>query len=261
MIAAPLPSALPPLPPEDRALLSRFLALGQDATALAIERSEDLFDLIMKLAERPLAAWLAHIATLTNARRRELALHTLEAVCKSSPDPIEQRRAATRLLSRAIDVDRHPSTSMRSTTAHRSTRPHPKLPQVSPILTRPNPHRSAQETLATLINLLTTSPHSKEQARATLNAFFHLSTTVNNTLALEEADDVLAQIEHDPAFADIQLLDQGTLAVSHPPAIDTASSFQQTYTLTNPTRSANLRFTLCRCKPGWEIDAIDTIPP
>jgi hypothetical protein len=270
MLAAPaiVPPTLPPLAPEARSLLSRFLALGHDAAALALERNQDLFDIILQLADPAAAAWLAHIAALSANRRRELALQTLESICKSSADPIEQRRAAARLLAlnRAVDVDGPGSVSTSGRTAKRTPAPSPRsslqhLPTPSPILIRPNPTRSAEQTLATLIHVITTRSESPTQTRATLDAFFNLDTTINHTLAHEDTDDVLTQFEHDPAFADLAILDRDATAHAHPPTTLTKDAFVQTYTITSADTSSNLTFTLHPTDHGWTITAIHTAPP
>ncbi len=257
---APHPS-LPTLTPDSRHLLTRFFALSQDP--LALELGKDLLEILISLANPNLAAWVRHYHHLITARRRELALQTLESICKSSPDPIEQSRAATRLLSRsrAIEVDEPSSaagagglsSSMRTTRDPRSRRhpnTHPDLPTTSPFLIRPNPKRSAEQTLSTLIHVIATRADSPTQARATLNEFFNPDTTVNETFALESPGDVLAQIEHDPAFHELQLLTPGVTATPHPPTINTKTDFEQTYTLTHNDRTAILRFTLTKFDTG-----------
>lgn len=78
MIAVALSQSatLPPLATELRSLLSRFVALNRDPLALARERSEDLFDLLLKLADPAAVAWLDRIDALATHHRQELAHRT-----------------------------------------------------------------------------------------------------------------------------------------------------------------------------------------
>jgi hypothetical protein len=269
----PQPSSpLPALSAELRALLSRFVALGFDAHALADERNQDVFDLLFMLADPAAAAWLAHFEMRAAQRRRELALKALESICTSSPDPIEQRRAATRLLRDADPANRPPTPpSSRSSPRSRLHQPHAAVengaqPAPDPItqsfvLARPNPTRPAEQTLATLLHLITEKSGSILQSHATLSAFFHRKTRINDTQVLACFQDILAQFAHDPDFQDLALLTSQAKTTPHTPTLSTAERFQQAYTVTTPARAATLLFTLSRLRLGWTIEAVQTVPP
>lgn len=270
----PSPSPLPALSAELRALLSRFVALSFDAHALADERNQDVFDLLCMLADPAAAAWLAHFEMRAAQRRRELALKALESICTKSPDPIEQRRAATRLLRDADAVTRPPAKPSTRCSPHaRPHQPHTHSPDESTpppapradarslALTRPNPTLSAQQTLATLLQLITEKSESILQSRATLNAFFHRRTCINNTQVRVCFEEILDQFANDPNFQDLALLTTPAKITPHAPTLSDSEYYQQAYTFTTPTRTLTLRFTLYRLRTGWMIEAIQTVPP
>ncbi len=89
---------LPPLSLEDRRLIAAFLDANQDVFELAEHSQQDLFDLVQKLSDPVIKAWLAALTALTNASRRERALHTLDAALTNTADAPTLRRCASRLL-------------------------------------------------------------------------------------------------------------------------------------------------------------------
>ncbi|MFO0855838.1 MAG: hypothetical protein U0640_00605 [Phycisphaerales bacterium] len=97
MLAAS-PPTLPPLAPHLRHVVSRFLALDQCPYAMARDLKCDIFEALEQLADPAVQAWLAFHAHLIATRLRTHAHHALEEVCTTSPNPIERRRAAGRLL-------------------------------------------------------------------------------------------------------------------------------------------------------------------
>lgn len=279
--ARPTHHSLPPLPPESRHLLTRFLALGHDAAALAAERAQDLFDILEKLAEPAITAWLAHIAALATNRRRELALQTLESICKTSPDLTEQRRAATRLLaqSRAIEADPRAievgspgfaatgfPPSMRPTTP-RPNPPSRNAPRINPLLT-PNPTRSAEDTLRTMLTVIAEKSTSQEQSRRTIDTHCSQKAVLLGVTIEPDADDAVTQFENDPAFAPLHIIDRGVQFQLDPPTTNTPTLFEQTATFSNETSTHRLTFTLTPSgsdDPVWIIRKIQaptlTAPP
>ncbi len=90
--------SLPPLPRESRRLIAAFLDANHDVFELAEHLEQDLFDLIQRLSDPAIKAWLAAITTLENSARRERALRTLDAALTNSADKPTLRRCASRLL-------------------------------------------------------------------------------------------------------------------------------------------------------------------
>ncbi len=106
-MVAHTPTALPTLSPEDQSLLLRYFAASEDPAALTPLGTRDsalstsppsLLSLYSFLSRPDIAAWVAFHREHQAHLQRQLALNQLAAVCKSSPNPIEQRRAATTLL-------------------------------------------------------------------------------------------------------------------------------------------------------------------
>ncbi len=106
-MVAHTPTALPTLSSEDQTLLLRYFAASEDPAALSPLGTRDsalstsppsLLTLYSFLSRPDIAAWVAFHREHQAHLQKQLALNQLATVCKSSPNPIEQRRAATTLL-------------------------------------------------------------------------------------------------------------------------------------------------------------------
>ncbi|MFO0858504.1 MAG: hypothetical protein U0640_14245 [Phycisphaerales bacterium] len=252
-------SSLPTLTPESRHILTRFLALNLDPLALAADLAKDLIEVFSMLADESLAAWITHVQSLMTARRRELALQTLEQICKTSPDPIEQRRSATRLLSatrRAIEVASPPeqkSNSKKATTGESTSMP------VTP-LTRPNSSHSAQETLRTMLEAIKNKSQSQAQSRATLDAHISIEANINGSTIEDNYDDSVSQFENDPNFAPLKIIHRDVEITYEPPTQDTETTFEQPISFKNPHSTTQLLFTLSHNTQNWIITKIQAPP-
>jgi len=89
---------LPPLSPDARRFVAAFLNADQDVNELAARLNEDFFDVIRKLCDPPIKAWIAAINALKSNERRERALRALDAALTEETNPSAIRRAASRVL-------------------------------------------------------------------------------------------------------------------------------------------------------------------
>jgi hypothetical protein len=236
---------LPTLSPQARHILTRFFALQQDPLALATDLGKDLLDILTLLADPSLVAWINHFQTLITARRRELALQTLEALCKSAQDPVEQRRTAARLL----------SATRRVVEAQPPSRARTDQP-----LIKPNPARSAADTLSTMLHVIAEKSQSSEQSRRTLDAHCAFNANVLGVTIESDSEDALPQLENDPALAPLQVIDAGVEIALSKPTINSASLFEQAATLSNRHQSRLLTFTFRPSETGWQITRIQAPP-
>jgi hypothetical protein len=91
-------TSLPPLSPDARRFVAAFLNVDQDVNELAAHLNEDFFDVIRKLCDPPIKAWIAAINALKGNERRERALRALDAALTEETNPSAIRRAASRVL-------------------------------------------------------------------------------------------------------------------------------------------------------------------
>ncbi len=123
---------LPPLPHDSRRFIAAFLNVDQDTNELSNELNEDFFDVVQRLCDPAIKAWITAINALKSNERRERALAALDTALTNEHNPNNIRRAATRILRhfeltrpRAIEVVNtvdsekreggNPTTSMRTT--------------------------------------------------------------------------------------------------------------------------------------------------
>jgi hypothetical protein len=91
-------TSLPPLSPDARRFVAAFLNVDQDVNELAAHLNEDFFDVIRKLCDPPIKAWITAINALKGNERRERALRALDAALTEETNPSAIRRAASRVL-------------------------------------------------------------------------------------------------------------------------------------------------------------------
>jgi hypothetical protein len=123
------PSTLPTLTPQDAALLEDFLALSLDPNALAAKHNRPVAPLLDWAQSAAIAPYIdAYMSLFSRALQvRQIdALKKLSELSNTSPDPIEQRRAATTVV-RICQQVLHPRTN-RAPRAPEPTRHAPEPP-------------------------------------------------------------------------------------------------------------------------------------
>ncbi len=246
-------NSLPTLTPESRHILTRFFALHQDPLALAADLNQDIIETIEVLADETILAWIAHFQTLITTRRHEFALQTLEQLCKTTQDPIEQRRTATRLLSATRLTKTVPQSAAGSAAAACAT------PNDAPLL-KPNPARNAQQTLHTLLEVIRTKSRSHTQSRATIDAHCAAEANINGSTIQDTFADSETQFENDPSFAPLAIIDRD-VEITHEQATQNSSStFEQPITFTHQQSTTRLTFTLNLTGNLWLITKITLTP-
>lgn len=186
------------------------------------------------------------------AHRRELALQTLEQLCKATEDPIEQRRTATRLLAATRPrMETAPTITQRDSSPPVSTH----FPMIFP-----NPARGPQATLRTMLEAIATKSQNTEHARATLESHTHKGALINDIQRHEGRSDFQNQMQHAPALAPLHVFDRGMTFELNAPTTDTKTKFEQSATITNKNTTHHFIFTLQPHEQAWLITKIQ-LPP